>query len=428
MEWLPRKIILLMVTAAFVALNSSLSPSTAEMAGSSAGAHQQSSTTQPDENFEIHSSAQQETAAQRAVNGSYNDHSEQDEKNCRAETASDNRSRSTRIEPQSSEINHIEESSSAAWNSWWEFDILQQSKEDLVDIIEQLFAHYKFCEKFDIPDTTLRNFIVAVQEHMPDNPYHNFHHVASVVHFSFLTLSVCDGADRYLTDRDVFIVLFSALIHDLNHPGNDNAFEVKSQSQLALKYNNVSVLENYSIDSAFELMDEDMALNVFQNFVGDDLEYIKNSVRDAVLYTDMSKHFELLNKVGHLADKVPVNRTMIEEDEAARQLLIKFIVHVSDISNPGLPFELHSPWSHRISDEFSQQVNKERQRGLEVTAMMDGMDNEFTKASAQVGFIRTFALPCFEIMALLFPGTSSILKDCVHNANIWQGIVDHLSI
>jgi len=425
--------------AAFVALYS-LSPSAAEMTGSSAGAHQQSSV-QADENFEIHSSsAQQEDAAvhQQMVNGnsncSYGDHAEQAENNCQAETASD-RSRTTNTatqhdfleSSQSSEINHIEESSSVAWNSW-EFDILQQSTEDLVVIIEQLFAHYKICEKFDIPDTTLRNFIVAVQEHMPDNPYHNFYHAASVVHFSFLTLSVCDGADRYLTDRDVFIVLFSALIHDVNHPGNNNAFEVKSQSQLALRYNNVSVLENYSIDSVFELMNEDMELNVFQNIGGDDLEYIKNSVRDAVLFTDMSKHFELLNKVGHLADKVPVNSTMIEEDETARQLLIQFIVHASDISNTGLPFELSLPWSHRISDEFLQQVNKERGRGLEVTAMMDGMDNEFTKATAQVGFIRTFALPCFEIMAILFPGTSSIFKDCENNVNIWQGIANNLSI
>ena len=36
-------------------------------------------------------------------------------------------------------------------------------------------------------------------------------------------------------------MMVSALCHDLDHPGNDNAFEVKTGSDLALLYNDISV-------------------------------------------------------------------------------------------------------------------------------------------------------------------------------------------
>lgn len=40
-------------------------------------------------------------------------------------------------------------------------------------------------------------------------------------------------------------MLISALTHDVDHPGNNNDFEIKTGSELALRYNNKSVLENY---------------------------------------------------------------------------------------------------------------------------------------------------------------------------------------
>ena len=40
-----------------------------------------------------------------------------------------------------------------------------------------------------------------------------------------------------MTDLDVFIVLVSAAAHDMDHPGNNNVFETKTRSKLALLYN-----------------------------------------------------------------------------------------------------------------------------------------------------------------------------------------------
>ncbi len=45
-----------------------------------------------------------------------------------------------------------------------------------------------------------------------------------------------------LSEKEWFYVFIAALMHDLNHPGTTNAFEVKKQSQYAVDAKNVSVL------------------------------------------------------------------------------------------------------------------------------------------------------------------------------------------
>lgn len=58
-----------------------------------------------------------------------------------------------------------------------------------------------------------------------------------------------------LTDLDVFTLLLSALCHDLEHKGTTNAFETMTCSEHALRYNDVSVLENHHASVGFQLVD-----------------------------------------------------------------------------------------------------------------------------------------------------------------------------
>jgi hypothetical protein len=64
-------------------------------------------------------------------------------------------------------------------------------------------------------------------------------------------------------------LFISAGAHDVDHPGNNNVFETKTKSKLAILYNDLAVLENHHI-ATFFFMIEDEQLNIFDNFSNED--------------------------------------------------------------------------------------------------------------------------------------------------------------
>ena len=49
-------------------------------------------------------------------------------------------------------------------------------------------------------------------------------------------------------------LLFSALTFSINHTGHTNSYEINSESELALKYNDRSVIQQHAASIAFQLL------------------------------------------------------------------------------------------------------------------------------------------------------------------------------
>ena len=76
----------------------------------------------------------------------------------------------------------------------------------------------------------------------------------------------------------------------MDHPGNNNLYEVKTNSKLAVLYNDQAVLENHHAATFFFLMEDD-SCKIFDKFAPDQYSKIRKQIVDNILYTDMSKHF-----------------------------------------------------------------------------------------------------------------------------------------
>ena len=88
------------------------------------------------------------------------------------------------------------------------------------------------------------------------NFYHSQVHAADVVQNLTIFFDKCDVKEICgMTDNDIFFSLLSGAAHDMDHPGTNNAFEVKMKSKLALLYNDQSVLEHHHAASFFFLLD-----------------------------------------------------------------------------------------------------------------------------------------------------------------------------
>jgi cAMP-specific phosphodiesterase 4 len=51
-----------------------------------------------------------------------------------------------------------------------------------------------------------------------------------------------------------FALVFSGLVHDIDHTGKTNLFEVNLQSQLATLYNDRSVLEHHHLAVTYSIL------------------------------------------------------------------------------------------------------------------------------------------------------------------------------
>jgi hypothetical protein len=57
-----------------------------------------------------------------------------------------------------------------------------------------------------------------------------------------------------LDDIEFASMIIGGACHDHEHPGVNNAFLIENREELAIKYNDVSVLENHHVASTFALI------------------------------------------------------------------------------------------------------------------------------------------------------------------------------
>jgi hypothetical protein len=78
-----------------------------------------------------------------------------------------------------------------------------------------------------------------------------------------------------LSKIERFAIILASAVHDLGHPGVNNAFLVRSRDQQALMYNDRSVNENMHASLAFRLAAEEPGLNLFASFSEAEYEQVR---------------------------------------------------------------------------------------------------------------------------------------------------------
>merc|ERR1719245_803401 len=150
---------------------------------------------------------------------------------------------------------------------------------------------YGYCNKFKIPPATLSALLghLEIGYACYGNPYHNNLHAADVLQSTHWIISQT-GLKDWMSDLEIFSLLMSAIIHDYNHTGTTNNFHIQSTSDLAIVYNDKSVLENHHVAAFFRTM-VDNECNILQNMSQTEFQYVRTLLIDLVLGTDMTNHF-----------------------------------------------------------------------------------------------------------------------------------------
>jgi len=301
-----------------------------------------------------------------------------------------------------------------------EFDVLRYNLSDLDDFTFLIFVESQSLKEYNIDRKTLRNFISLVGKSYHQNPYHNYHHGVHVLQCAFYFLTTT-AAHEFLNSLDVLAILVASLCHDINHPGHNNNYEIKTKSKLALLYNDISVLENMHANTTMMLLRR-KELNIFANFDANMQRNLRKAIIGAIIATDMSKHKSLSTS---LKRKDPKDAEKFDiEDPNSRQLLVNIIVHSADISAQVYKWEIAKKWEERVSREFSEQVKKELAKGVKPSSLMVDLEDPAKRWASQLYFCDQILLPFWKILFNIFPK----LKNCVDQLEInrkqYQSILD----
>ena len=192
------------------------------------------------------------------------------------------------------------------------------------------------------------NFVRALEAGYKDITYHNQTHAADVCQtFNYF---VTEGGmkDKLKMDNlEQMSCSIAAALHDFDHPGVNNVFLVAMNDQIAWRHNDESVLENHHLASSFQLMIEP-SRNWSSKMTIEDFRRCRQVIVLTVLNTDMAKHFE---ELGHLNSQVE-DSNFKPGDAKEKELLIKFMFHMADISNPTKPFKICRFWTDLLFVEF----------------------------------------------------------------------------
>ncbi|XP_056453701.1 cAMP-specific 3',5'-cyclic phosphodiesterase 4B-like isoform X2 [Gadus chalcogrammus] len=286
-----------------------------------------------------------------------------------------------------------------------------------------IFQERDLMRTFRIQADALVTFLLTLEDHYhSDVAYHNSLHAADVAQSTHILLST-PALHGVFTDLEVLAAIFAAAIHDVDHPGVSNQFLINTNSELALMYNDESVLENHHLAVGFKLLQEDNC-DIFQNVCKKQRQMLRRMVIDMVLATDMSKHMSLLANLKTMVEtkKVTSSGVLLLDNYTDRMQVLRNMVHCADLSNPTKSLDLYRQWTDRIMEEFFHQGDRERQRGMEISPMCD--KHTASVERTQVGFIDYIVHPLWETWAdLVHPDAQDILDTLEDNRNWYQSMI-----
>ncbi|XP_047444615.1 calcium/calmodulin-dependent 3',5'-cyclic nucleotide phosphodiesterase 1C isoform X4 [Mugil cephalus] len=274
----------------------------------------------------------------------------------------------------------------------WSFDVfaLNEASGDhaLKFIFYELLTRYDLISRFKIPISAVVSFVEALEvgysKHK--NPYHNLIHAADVtqtVHYLLLKT----GMVHWLTELEIFAMIFAAAVHDYEHTGTTNNFHIQTRSDTAILYNDRSVLESHHVSAAYRLLQDDDEMNILYNLSKDDWRELRALVVEMVLATDMSCHFQ----------QVKAMKNFLQQPEGIdKPKALSLLLHTADISHPAKSWDVHHRWTTSLLEEFFRQGDKEAELGLPFSPLCDRKSTMV--AQSQIGFIDFIVVPTFTVL------------------------------
>ncbi|KAI9295915.1 HD-domain/PDEase-like protein [Neoconidiobolus thromboides FSU 785] len=303
---------------------------------------------------------------------------------------------------------------------------------DLCGTVLAIFEKLELINYIGSTKEEILAFIADVEKGYFCNPYHSFLHavdVCAMLYYFLVDLNI----KNYLDQPSVLALIIAGLCHDIGHPGLNNLYQINARTELALAFEDISVLENHSCCLTGNLLAKHQLLRKGNSKCPLSVNNLEDMIVENILSTDMAHHFTLLEDLSHILDEWPSSpaRSTIDANckpesnnelniEEFRRKLCELLLHAADISNAVRPWSLCKSWSDMVVQEFFHQGDLEKRNSLPISCNMDR--NVSSQPQIALDFDEFIVRPFFEILARLLPPCVVFLDNLEANRFRWSEV------
>ncbi|XP_066566972.1 rod cGMP-specific 3',5'-cyclic phosphodiesterase subunit beta [Amia ocellicauda] len=298
---------------------------------------------------------------------------------------------------------------------------------ELVKCGIQMYYEVGVVKKFQIPQEVLVRFMYSVSKGYRKITYHNWRHGFNVGQTMF-TLLTTGKLKRYYTDLEVLAMITAAFLHDIDHRGTNNLYQMKSQNPLA-KLHGSSILERHHLEFGKFLLSEE-SLNIYQNLNRRQIDHVIHLMDIAIIATDLALYFKkrtMFQKIVDLSKTYEDEKKWVDYlslETTRKEIVMAMMMTACDLSAITKPWEVQSKVALSVAAEFWEQGDLERTVLQQNPIPMMDRNKSAELPKLQCGFIDFVCAFVYKEFSRFHEAITPMLDGLMNNRKEWKARAD----
>ncbi|XP_034030885.1 dual 3',5'-cyclic-AMP and -GMP phosphodiesterase 11A [Thalassophryne amazonica] len=280
----------------------------------------------------------------------------------------------------------------------------------------RMFLELGIVQKFKIDYEVLCRWLLTVRKNYRTVAYHNWRHAFNVSQCMFVMITTA-GFQDVLSDAETLALMVGCLCHDLDHRGTNNAFQAKTGSALALLYGTSATLEHHHFNHAVMILQSE-GHNIFANLCSKEYSNMMLLLKQAILSTDLTLHFERRTKFCECVQSGEFNWT----DEAHREVLRSMLMTACDLGAVTRPWKVSKQVAELVTSEFFEQGDRERSELKLTPAAIFDRNRKGELPVLQLEWIDGICKPLYQALLKLNRKLQPMIDEIDANRKKWEEI------
>ncbi|XP_034731046.1 dual 3',5'-cyclic-AMP and -GMP phosphodiesterase 11A [Etheostoma cragini] len=278
----------------------------------------------------------------------------------------------------------------------------------------RMFLDLGVVQKFKIDYEVLCRWLLTVRKNYRTVAYHNWRHAFNVSQCMFVMITTAKFQD-VLSEAEILALMVGCLCHDLDHRGTNNAFQAKTGSALALLYGTSATLEHHHFNHAVMILQSE-GHNIFANLCSKEYSNMMQLLKQAILSTDLTLHFERRTKFFECVLSGEFSWT----DEGHREVLRSMLMTGCDLGAVTRPWKISKQVAELVTSEFFEQGDRERSELKLTPAAIFDRNRKDELPALQLEWIDGICKPLYQAMLKLNRKLQPMVDGIDANRNKWQ--------